>query len=164
MASAAQTEEPAIGGGQAYARRMSVADDVLVSKCVVSTLTQPIDGYMIAQDFGIVVGSAVGCRDKVSFTLRGELEAIALSSTQVRNTATQLMIREAVNKGANAVLGVHYDIETIGTSGSGQLVTAYGTACTIVPLQVGRDGCAGGTKAVPRRVGIGEGAFGAAEE
>eukprot|EP01137_Pigoraptor_chileana_P016286 Opistho-2@73002 len=49
MASAAQTEEPAIGGGQAYARRMSVADDVLVSKCVVSTLTQPIDGYMIAQ-------------------------------------------------------------------------------------------------------------------
>jgi uncharacterized protein YbjQ (UPF0145 family) len=48
-----------------------------------------------------------------------------------KDTALQEMQAQAAKLGANAVIGVDLDYETVGGSGSMLMVTANGTAVTI---------------------------------
>ena len=50
---------------------------------------------------------------------------------QAKDTAIREMEEQAARLGANAVIGVDLDYETVGGSGSMLMVTATGTAVTI---------------------------------
>ncbi|MDZ7265576.1 MAG: heavy metal-binding domain-containing protein [candidate division KSB1 bacterium] len=101
-------------------------------------LTTPsIEGKRITQYFGLVTGEAIlganifkdffaGIRDIVG----GRSAAYEKELRQAKQIAIDEMIEQARSLGANAIVGVDLDYETIGTgSGGGMLmVSASGTA------------------------------------
>jgi uncharacterized protein YbjQ (UPF0145 family) len=107
---------------------------------MMTTTTPGIDGYEITEYLGIVTGEAIlganifkdlfaGIRDIVggrSAAYEGELR-------KARTLALQEMQAEAEQLGANAVVGVDLDYETlqIGQGGSMLMVTASGTAVRV---------------------------------
>ena len=54
-----------------------------------------------------------------------------VSGETIKDTAIREMEEQAARLGANAVIGVDLDYETVGGSGSMLMVTATGTAVTI---------------------------------
>jgi uncharacterized protein YbjQ (UPF0145 family) len=103
---------------------------------VIITTTNTIDGTEIAEYLGIVTGEAVmganlfkdvfaSVRDIVG----GRSSAYEKELREARRIAIDEMAFEAEDLGANAVIGVDLDYETI-PSGSGAMlmVTASGTA------------------------------------
>lgn len=102
------------------------------------TTTPTIEGRQISQYLGVVSGDAVmganlfkdvfaGIRDLVggrSAVYEQELErAKQIALTEMQEKATEL--------GANAVVGVDLDYETVGANGSMLMVSASGTAVVI---------------------------------
>lgn len=77
----------------------------------------PMYSVTCLQVFGIFVGGRSGAYEEV---LR-----------MAKDTALQEMQAQAAKLGANAVIGVDLDYETVGGSGSMLMVTANGTAVTI---------------------------------
>jgi uncharacterized protein YbjQ (UPF0145 family) len=105
---------------------------------MIITTTNVIDGQPIQQYLGIVTGEAIlganivkdlfaGVRDLVggrSATYERELgRARELALQELQDAATAL--------GANAVVGIDLDYETLGSGGSMLMVTASGTAVKI---------------------------------
>lgn len=103
---------------------------------IIST-TPRIDGHEITQYYGIVTGEAIlganifkdffaGLRDIVG----GRSAAYEEELRKARDIAIDEMALEAEGLGANAVVGVDLDYETIqvGSSGSMLMVSASGTA------------------------------------
>lgn len=104
-------------------------------------LTTPsIEGKRITQYFGLVSGEAIlganifkdffaGIRDIVG----GRSAAYEKELRQAKQIAIDEMIEQAKSLGANAIIGVDLDYETIGTnSGGGMLmVSASGTAVRV---------------------------------
>lgn len=102
--------------------------------------TPNIEGQRITQYFGLVTGEAIlganifrdmfaGIRDIVggrSGAYEGELR-------KAKQIAIREMIEEATARGANAVIGVDLDYETIEMGGGGGMlmVSASGTAVVI---------------------------------
>ena len=105
---------------------------------VIVTTTPSIEGRKIAEYKGIVTGEAImganifkdlfaGIRDIVggrSATYERELR-------RAREMAVEEMMIAATEKGANAVVGVDLDYETVGTNGSMLMVTVSGTAVVV---------------------------------
>ena len=102
------------------------------------TTTPIIEGKRIIRYYGIVsvetiIGSNVfrdflaGIRDFVG----GRSGAYEEVLRQAKDTAIREMEEQAARLGANAVIGVDLDYETVGGSGSMLMVTATGTAVTI---------------------------------
>lgn len=105
---------------------------------VIVTTTQGVEGRKITSYQGIVTGEAImganifkdlfaGIRDIVggrSATYERELR-------RARDIAIEEMKTAAAEKGANAVVGVDLDYETIGSNGSMLMVTVSGTAVVI---------------------------------
>ena len=98
------------------------------------TTTPIIEGKRIIRYYGIVSGETIiganvfrdflaGIRDFVG----GREEVLR----QAKDTAIREMEEQAARLGANAVIGVDLDYETVGGSGSMLMVTATGTAVTI---------------------------------
>jgi uncharacterized protein YbjQ (UPF0145 family) len=101
------------------------------------TTTSVIDGKRIVTYHGLVSGEAIlganifkdifaGIRDIVggrSATYEKELE-------RAKNLAIQEMVDQAQAMGANAVLAIDLDYETVGQGGSMLMVSASGTAVT----------------------------------
>ncbi|HBY62560.1 MAG TPA: hypothetical protein DEH78_22280 [Solibacterales bacterium] len=99
-------------------------------------LTTPnIEGKAISQYFGIVSGEAIlganifkdffaGIRDIVG----GRSASYEKELRRAKEIAVQEMIEQAAQLGANAVIGVDLDYETIGERGSMLMVSASGTA------------------------------------
>ncbi len=102
---------------------------------MIVTTTPSIEGKKISQYLGIVTGEAIlganifkdffaGIRDIVggrSAAYEGELKkAREIALKEIQDAARQL--------GADAVVGVDLDFETVGTNGSMLMVSASGTA------------------------------------
>ena len=102
------------------------------------TTTPIIEGKRIIRYYGIVSGETIiganvfrdflaGIRDFVG----GRSGAYEDVLRQAKDTAIREMEEQAARLGANAVIGVDLDYETVGGSGSMLMVTATGTAVTI---------------------------------
>ena len=102
------------------------------------TTTPIIEGKRIIRYYGIASGETIiganvfrdflaGIRDFVG----GRSGAYEEVLRQAKDTAIREMEEQAARLGANAVIGVDLDYETVGGSGSMLMVTATGTAVTI---------------------------------
>ena len=102
------------------------------------TTTPIIEGKRIIHYYGIVSGETIiganvfrdflaGIRDFVG----GGSGAYEEVLRQAKETAIKEMEEQAARLGANAVIGVDLDYETVGGSGSMLMVTATGTAVVI---------------------------------
>lgn len=109
-----------------------------MSASVVLSTTPSIEGRRITKYCGIVTGEAImganifkdlfaGIRDIVggrSATYEAELR-------KARELALAEIAQSAAEKGANAVVGIDLDYETVGGQGSMLMVTVSGTAVVI---------------------------------
>lgn len=105
---------------------------------MLTTTTPSVEGKKITRYIGIVSGDAIlginvfkdlfaGIRDFVggrSATYEQELD-------KAKQMALQEMIEEATRLGANAVVGIDFDYETVGAQGSMLMVNVSGTAVVI---------------------------------
>lgn len=105
---------------------------------MLATTTPTIEGKRITKYYGIVTGEAIiganlfrdffaSIRDIVGGR-SGSYEEVL---RQAKDTALREMQDQAALLGANAVVGVDLDYETVGDSGSMLMVTASGTAVRI---------------------------------
>ena len=102
---------------------------------MLTTTTNTIEGKRITRYFGIVSGEAIyganifrdifaGIRDIVG----GRANAYERVLKDGRDKALADMIAEAERLGANAVIGVDIDYESLGAKGSMLMVSLTGTA------------------------------------
>ena len=105
---------------------------------MILTTTHSIEGRPIIEYKGIVTGEAIlganifkdfmaGIRDMVggrSATYEGELRT-------AKDIAMNELAERAKSLGANAIVGIDLDYETVGQGGSMLMVTASGTAVVI---------------------------------
>jgi uncharacterized protein YbjQ (UPF0145 family) len=102
---------------------------------MIVTTTHNIEGRRIAEYKGLVAGEAIlganlfrdlfaSIRDIVG----GRSGAYERVLNDARQTAVAEMTDKAARLGADAVIGVDLDYETVGTNGSMLMVTAAGTA------------------------------------
>jgi uncharacterized protein YbjQ (UPF0145 family) len=102
------------------------------------TTTHNVEGKRIVEYLGLVAGEAIlganlfrdlfaSIRDIVGGR-SGSYEKVL---NDARKTAVSEMTDKAEQLGANAVIGVDLDYETVGTNGSMLMVTAAGTAVRI---------------------------------
>lgn len=99
------------------------------------TTTPTIEGKKISTYYGVVTGETIiGAnvfRDfmaSIRDFFGGRSGAYEDVLRQAKNTALTEMEREAERMGANAVVGIDLDYETVGQSGSMLMVTCSGTA------------------------------------
>lgn len=102
------------------------------------TTTSIIEGARITRYFGIVSGETIiGANVFRDFfaSIRDVVGGRSGSYEEVLREAKDIALREmqeqARRLGANAVIGVDLDYETVGSSGSMLMVTACGTAVTV---------------------------------
>ena len=99
------------------------------------TTTNTIEGKQITQYYGIVSGETIiganmfkeffaGIRDIVGGRA-GSYESVLREAKEI---AMREMSDQAKSLGANAVIGIDLDYETVGANGSMLMVTAAGTA------------------------------------
>ena len=102
------------------------------------TTTHNVEGKRIVEYMGLVAGEAIlGAnlfRDLFA-SIRDIVGGRAGSYEKVLNDARKTAVSEMTDKagqlGANALIGVDIDYETVGTNGSMLMVTAAGTAVRI---------------------------------
>jgi uncharacterized protein YbjQ (UPF0145 family) len=101
------------------------------------TTTSVIDGKQIVKYHGLVTGQAIlganifkdlfaGIRDIVG----GRSAVYERELRQAKDLAIQEMAEQAQGMGANAIVGIDLDYETVGQGGSMLMVSASGTAVT----------------------------------
>ena len=99
------------------------------------TTTNTLEGKKIEEYYGIVIGEAVmganvfkdlfaSIRDIVGGR-SGSYERVL---REAKDTALKEMEQEAIRLGADAIIGIDLDYETVGTNGGMLMVTASGTA------------------------------------
>jgi uncharacterized protein YbjQ (UPF0145 family) len=102
------------------------------------TTTSTLDGKRITRYLGLVSGEAIlganifrdlfaGIRDIVG----GRSAAYEQELRRAKDIAVQEMLEQAKGLGANAVVGVDLDYETVGQSGGMLMVSASGTAVVV---------------------------------
>lgn len=102
------------------------------------TTTNTIEGKKVIKYIGLVTGETIiganffkdilaGLRDIVGGR-SGSYEQVL---REAKNTAVNEMQQYAAAMGANAVIGVDLDYETVGSGGSMLMVTASGTAVVL---------------------------------
>lgn len=102
------------------------------------TTTSTLDGKRITKYLGLVSGEAIlganifrdlfaGIRDIVG----GRSAAYEQELRRAKDIAVQEMLEQAKSLGANAVVGVDLDYETVGQSGGMLMVSASGTAVVV---------------------------------
>jgi uncharacterized protein YbjQ (UPF0145 family) len=102
---------------------------------VILTTTPSVDGRLISEYLGVVTGEAIlganivrdlfaGVRDIVG----GRSAAYEEELRKARDVAMSELTQEATSRGADAVVGIDLDYETVGSSGSMLMVSVSGTA------------------------------------
>ena len=102
------------------------------------TTTPSVEGKQIVRYLGVVTGETIiganvfrdflaGVRDFFGGR-SGSYEAVL---REAKDTALEEMARQAEALGANAVVGIDLDYETVGGSGSMLMVTCSGTAVMV---------------------------------
>ena len=105
------------------------------------TTTPNIEGKRITRYYGIVSGETiVGAnifRDffaSIRDVIGGRSNSYEEVLRKAKDSALREMEEQAMRMGANAVIGVDLDFETVGQNGSMLMVTASGTAVFIQDL------------------------------
>ena len=102
------------------------------------TTTPSVEGKRIVRYLGVVTGETIiganvfrdflaGVRDFFGGR-SGSYEAVL---REAKDTALEEMVRQAEALGANAVVGIDLDYETVGGSGSMLMVSCSGTAVRV---------------------------------
>lgn len=105
---------------------------------MILTTTPTIEGYPVKQYLGIVASETIiganvfrdimaGLRDFFG----GRSSSYEEVLKKAKDTALQELQERATAIGANAVIGIDLDYETVGSNGSMLMVTASGTAVVI---------------------------------
>lgn len=105
---------------------------------MIMTTTPQVEGYQIREYKGVVTGETIiganfmkdlfaGIRDIIGGR-SGSYEKVL---REAKNTALDEMRQRAADLGANAVVGIDIDYETVGQSGSMLMVAVSGTAVVI---------------------------------
>lgn len=104
------------------------------------TTTSSVEGYQIENYVGLVTGEVIVGANVIkdifaSFRdfFGGRARSYESTLSSARQKAIEDMIVSAMDAGADAVIGIDLDYETIGKAGSMLMVTASGTA-----VQLGR--------------------------
>ena len=102
------------------------------------TTTNNIEGKRISQYYGLVSGETIIGANivkdlfaSITDIVGGRSGAYEQTLREAKDTALQEMTLEAQRLGANAIIGVDLDYETLGSGGSMLMVTACGTAVRI---------------------------------
>ncbi|MCR9064305.1 MAG: heavy metal-binding domain-containing protein [Cytophagales bacterium] len=104
------------------------------------TTTPNVEGKRITSYKGLVTGETIiganifkdffaGIRDIVGGR-SGSYERVL---SEAKNTAVKEMAERAQKLGANAIVGIDLDYETVGSNGGMLMVTASGTAVVLEP-------------------------------
>lgn len=104
---------------------------------MLQTTTPHIEGRKISQYHGVVTGEAIlganifkdffaGIRDIVG----GRSAAYERELQKAREIAFEEMSQKASDRGANAIVGIDIDYETVGAQGGMLMVSVSGTAVT----------------------------------
>ncbi len=105
---------------------------------MILTTTPTIEGYPVRQYLGVVTSETIiganvfkdfmaGIRDLVG----GRSNAYEQVLREAKDAALQELTSRAQALGANAIVGIDFDYETVGSSGSMLMVTCSGTAVVI---------------------------------
>ena len=102
------------------------------------TTTQSIEGKAIKEYKGVVFGEVINGANfikdfsaSITNFIGGRAQVYENEIINARSNALNEMISRASSLGANAVIGVKVDVETLGQNGSMIMVTASGTAVVI---------------------------------
>jgi uncharacterized protein YbjQ (UPF0145 family) len=108
------------------------------------TTTLSFEGYRIKEYKGVVRGIIVraptigqGIMGGLKSIIGGNIGAYTEMCEQAREEAFDLLVQHATERGANAIIGMHYDASDIGGghgSGKATEVLCYGTAVVIEPV------------------------------
>jgi uncharacterized protein YbjQ (UPF0145 family) len=105
---------------------------------MIITTTPTIEGKKIVKYHGIVLGETIlGAnifRDfmaGITDIIGGRSQAYEESLNKARTTAIEEMTQHATQLGANAIVGIDVDYETVGQNGSMLMVAVSGTAVTV---------------------------------
>jgi uncharacterized protein YbjQ (UPF0145 family) len=112
-------------------------DEIHRGNAMIQTTTPTIEGKSISRYHGVVTGEAIlganvfrdffaGIRDIVG----GRSAAYEKELQKAREIAFKEMSQSAREKGANAIVGIDIDYETVGGQGSMLMVSVSGTAVT----------------------------------
>ena len=114
---------------------------------MIVTTTPTVEGRPVQEYFGVVTGEAIlGAnvfRDlfaNIRDVIGGRSGSYERVLREARDTALAEMSQEAERRGANAVIGVDLDYETIGDTGSMLMVSASGTAVRLAAQGGGQPG------------------------
>jgi len=105
---------------------------------MIQTTTPGIEGKQIRDYHGVVTGEAIlganifkdifaSIRDIVG----GRSAAYEAELQKARTIAFEEMSQKALDMGANAIVGIDIDYETVGAQGGMLMVTVSGTAVTV---------------------------------
>ncbi len=102
------------------------------------TTTQTIEGKTVKEYKGLVFGEVINGANfikdfsaGITNIIGGRAGVYEEEIINARTNAINEMISRANNMGANAIIGVRVDVETLGQNGSMIMVTASGTAVII---------------------------------
>ncbi len=105
---------------------------------MIITTTQNIEGHRITEYLGVVTGEAVlgtnFIRDlfaKIRDVVGGRSGSYEKELARARETAFREIQEEALEVGANAIVGIDLDYEVMGEKGSMLMVSVSGTAVKI---------------------------------
>ena len=105
---------------------------------MILTTTQTIEGKQIVNYHGIVFGEVIAGVNFVRDFFAGVRNIVGGRSssyedelTHARDAAMREMEQRAMEKGANAVVGIDIDYEVLGQNNGMLMVTASGTAVTV---------------------------------
>lgn len=106
-----------------------------MNKIMLITTTHSIEGKKIVEYYGLVSGETIIGANLVKDLFANITDVVGGRSgvyertlREAKDTALNEMTQEAMRIGANAVIAVDLDYETLGSGGSMLMVTACGTA------------------------------------
>ena len=98
---------------------------------MIVTTTPTVEGYPVTQYLRVVCGETIaGFRNFVG----GRSQTYETELIQARETALAEMVQRAQELGAEGVVGVDIDYETLGSDNGMLMVTASGTAVRFSPV------------------------------
>ena len=108
---------------------------------MILSTTPTLEGKRITNYYGVVTGESIiganifrdffaGIRDIVG----GRSSSYETVLREAKDVALKEMSERAAALGANAIVGIDLDYETVGSNGSMLMVTASGTAVSVEPL------------------------------
>ena len=105
---------------------------------MILTTTPTVEGKQITSYHGVVFGEVIAGVNFVRDFFAGVRNIVGGRSssyedelTQARETALRELEHRAMEKGANAVVGIDLDYEVLGENNGMLMVTASGTAVTV---------------------------------